>query len=72
MTERDPSKISFRGVALLLILAGATIFAMGIVMWLFNYFGDTIFSFPSTKVIGGLIVLALGYIALELEFIRKK
>lgn len=72
MTKRDPEKIGFFGVAILLILAGVVVFSLGSVMWLFNCFSNTVFSSPSTKVIGGLVILALGYVVLELEFLRKK
>ncbi len=72
MFSRDPNKVSFLGVAMFLILAGATIFAIGAVTWLFNYFGTTTFNIPSQKVIGGLIILGIGYIALEIEFIRQR
>lgn len=72
MIKRDPEKIGFFGVSLLLILAGIVIFSFGSVMWLFNFYGDSTFSFPAAKIIGGLVVLALGYVVLELEFLRKK
>lgn len=72
MAGRDPEKIKFYGVAMLLIVAGVIAFCLGAVMWCFNYFGDTTFSVPSSKIMGGLIILALGYIVLELELIRKK
>lgn len=72
MIKRDPEKIGFFGVSILLILAGIIIFSFGTVMWLFNYFGDSTFSIPSSKIMGGLIILALGYVVLELEFLRKK
>jgi hypothetical protein len=70
MINRDPKKIRFYGVAILFILAGAVIFTSGSVMWMFNYFGNSSFSVPSTKIIGGLVILALGYIVLELELLR--
>lgn len=72
MFSKDRSKVSFFGVAIFLILAGATIFSLGIVMWLFNYYGDSTFSVPSQKIIGGLTVLALGYVVVEMELLRKK
>ncbi|MEI6144384.1 MAG: hypothetical protein WCP91_02205 [Candidatus Berkelbacteria bacterium] len=72
MFKRDPEKIGFWGVSILLILLGVAIFSVGLVMWLFNIFADYAFVLPSAKMIGGLIVLALGYIVLELELIRKK
>jgi len=72
MFKRDPEKIGFSGVALFIIFAGIVVFSAGLVMWLFNYFGNTAFNFPASKIIGGLIVIALGYIVLELELLRKK
>lgn len=72
MFSKDRSKISFLGVGMFLILVGAAIFALGIVMWLFNYFGTSAFNAPSQKVIGGLVVLGIGYIALEIELMRTK
>lgn len=72
MFVKDRSKISFLGVGMFLIVTGAAIFALGLVMWLFNYFGTSAYSIPSQKVIGGLIVLGIGYIALEIELMRTK
>lgn len=72
MVSKDRNNISFFGVGVLLVFFGAAIFSIGLVMWLFNYFGSTVFSAPSQKVIGGLMVLGLGYILLDLEFLRKK
>lgn len=72
MFTKDANKVSFLGVAIIFILSGATILALGLVMWLFNVCGDASFSIPSSKVIGGLVILALGYIVLELELLRKK
>ncbi len=73
MFTSDPHKASFYGVALGLIVVGAAIFALGLVGWLCNYYtGITLLSIPSIKVIGGAVVIALGYIVLELELLRKK
>jgi hypothetical protein len=73
MLGRDPSKASFYGVALALIILGAAVFALGLVGWLCNYYSEsTVLSIPSVKVMGGAIITALGYILLELEMIRKK
>ncbi len=68
----DPHARYFAGVALALILAGAGIFAFGCVQWLYNTVADYSFAMPSVKIIGGLVVIALGYIHLELELIRTK
>ncbi len=62
----------FAGVALALIIVGAGIFAFGCVQWLYNTLSGFDFAMPSVKIIGGLVILALGYIHLELELIRTK
>lgn len=62
---------NFYSVSLALILVGAGIFALGIVEWIFNYFGSYGFTAPLFKAIGGLLVLGLGYIHLELVLARK-
>ena len=68
----NPHKRYFASVAIATLLMGAGIIAFGLVEWGFNFFGSTTFSSPTTKIIGGLIVLSLGYIHLELEMIRTK
>lgn len=65
-------KRPFAGVAIATLLSGATILALGIVELGFNMWGDSTFDSPVSKVIGGLIVLSLGYIHLELELLRTK
>jgi hypothetical protein len=65
-------KREFQGVALATLLSGAGILALGLVELGFNMWGDGSFTSPMMKVIGGLIVLSLGYIHLELELIRTK
>jgi len=73
MKHEDYNKASFLGVAILLILAGAGIFAYGAVGWGFDFFrSENAVAIPSIKIIGGLVVLALGYILLELDCIRKQ
>jgi len=64
---------TFFGVAILMILIGASLFAIGGVSWAVNsYYNTTVVSIPSIKIMGGLVTMALGYIILELELIRKK
>ncbi len=64
---------SFVGVALLMILFGAAIFAYGAVGWLVNVTEqELIIATPSQKIIGGLVVISLGYIQLELSLLRRK
>ena len=68
----DKHKKYFASVAMATLLCGAGILALGIVELGFNLFADSGFSAPMSKVIGGFIVLSLGYIHLELEMIRTK
>lgn len=64
---------SFTSVALAMILLGAAILAFGIIGWLMNVSQQSlIVAFPSIKVIGGLVVVSLGYIQLELSLLRRK
>ncbi len=64
---------TFVGVAVAFILVGAAIFAFGLVGWLVNsMLEETVNALPSMKVIGGLVVMALGYIQLELGLLRNK
>lgn len=73
MFSKKGSEHSFYGVAMLVIVLGVIIFTYGAAAWLFNVFSiDSGFYFPSFKVVGGLIVLTLGYIMLELEMLRRK
>ena len=66
----DPHQPYFRGVAMALIILGAALFALGGVEWTYNWYAAGTFTAPLFKVIGGLVVIALGYIHLELELIR--
>ena len=66
----DPHTPYFHSVALALIIGGAFIFALGGIEWIFNIFGDSSFAWPMMKVMGGMVITALGYIHLELELIR--
>jgi len=73
MFVRKPQDASFFGVAMFFILAGAIIFTCGLVAWYISAVSATeLVSGPFTKVIGGSIVMALGYVVLELELARKK
>ena len=64
---------SYIAVALTFILLGAGIFAFGLVAWLINTAAaQTLVAFPSLKVIGGLIIMCLGYIQMELGLLRSK
>ena len=70
--DRNKEK-SFLPVAMAFILVGAIIFTFGIIAWLFNLtLGFNQIATPSGKIIGGLIVMALGYIQLELGLTRGR
>ena len=68
----DSSKPYFWGVAMFLIIAGALLLAVGLVEWLMSWLGGPTYADLTLKVVGGLVVLALGYIHLELELLRLK
>ncbi len=73
MEWKHPREKGFLGVAMALIIVGAFIFAYGGVAWFYNYLTSTTTNYiPSGKIIGGIVVLALGYVVLELELIREK
>ena len=55
-----------------IIIGGAFVFALGGVELLFNVFGSSDYSMPMAKIAAGLIILALGYIQLELELLRMQ
>ena len=71
MFPKNAKSVSFYSVALAIITAGVIILGVGIAFYALNLFADYQFASPSTKIIGGLIILALGYIHLELELIRQ-
>ena len=68
----DRHKLYFRGVAIVTLLSGAALLALGLVELGFNLFGNYAFAYPVFKIIGGFAVLSLGYIHLELEYLRVK
>jgi uncharacterized membrane protein YdcZ (DUF606 family) len=71
---RDLKKITFYPVALALILFGAGITGYGIFAWFCNVYGwaGAPYNEPSMKVMGGAMIIALGYIHLELELLRRQ
>lgn len=73
MNLESRKSTTFFGVAIIMILIGAALFSIGAVSWFVNcYLETTVISIPSLKIMGGLVIMALGYIILELELIRKK
>jgi len=73
MTGRNHQDKSFVAVALTVIFAGAAIFAFGVSGWLINWSNnDVIVAIPSMKILGGLVIMSLGYIQLELGLLRHK
>jgi len=66
----DSKKPYFLDVAIATLLSGAGILALGLVELGFNVWGHESFAAPMSKVIGGLVVLSLGYIHMELELMR--
>lgn len=73
MSSKNFRDASFFGVSILFILTGAMIFVFGLMAWyLLGVSGTSVMSYPFFKVIGGLIITALGYVILELELLRKK
>ncbi len=64
---------SFVAVAMIMILAGVVIFVFGVLGWWVNVSAaQTLIAFPSLKVMGGLVIMSLGYIQLELGLLRDK
>ncbi len=65
------NEVSFWSVAAAIIILGAAVFALGVVEWLFDMAGVIHFGYPFGKVVIGVVVIALGYIVLELELMRR-
>lgn len=64
---------SFVSVAIAMIFIGAIIFVFGVLGWWVNVSANqTVMALPSSKVMGGLIIMGLGYIQLELGLLRNK
>jgi len=73
MCFKNLEKKSYTGVALAIIIVGVAIAVYGLVAWLYNSSTQcACVYFPASKVMGGITILALGYILLELELLRKK
>jgi len=70
MRTYDSHQPYFRGVAMALILFGAVLFAVGLSQWVLNLWWVSTYFMPSVKVMAGAVIMALGYIHLELELIR--
>ena len=70
--RRSADNIKFYGVAMFIILAGVALLAVGLVQVLGQFLCEWQFGWPMAKVMAGLMIIALGYIVLELELIRRK
>ena len=68
----DNHKPYFRGVAMATLLTGAVLAALGAAELILNLWWNYEFTSPIFKIIGGLAVMSLGYIHLELEMMRVK
>lgn len=69
---KRPKEVSFFGVAIGVIFIGAGLFSLGLVEWFFNYFSAFEAGYPMLKIITGVVIIALGYIIVELEWIRRE
>lgn len=70
--HREPKR-SYLGVGLVIIILGCLFLVLGGIGWLVNTSaGSNKFVFPSMKIIGGVVTIALGYIIVQLESIRQK
>ncbi len=72
-TPKAKGDRKFYGVALFLIILGVGTFSTGVIQSVLEtFFDDWSFGWPAAKIVGGLIVIGLGYIVMELELIRNK
>lgn len=69
---KHPKEISFFEVAVGVIFVGAALFALGVVEWFFNFFSAFQTGYPMLKIVVGVIIISLGYIIVELEWIRRE
>lgn len=73
MREINLKNMPFKGVGMAMIIFGALVVGICSAAWIMAYFWNMfIISMPFTKLIGGLIVVSLGYVILELELMRCK
>jgi hypothetical protein len=70
--KKRAQNVSFYSVGLAIIILGAAILAVGSAFWLMNFFFDYSFAIPSLKIMGGAIIMALGYLIVEMELLRQK
>ncbi|MEX1052158.1 MAG: hypothetical protein WEC83_02085 [Patescibacteria group bacterium] len=64
---------SYVAVAMTVIFMGAAVFAFGVSGWLINWMNEEIIvAIPSMKILGGIVIMSLGYIQLELGLLRDK
>lgn len=71
-SRRSPENVAFHGVALFIIIVGIVFLSIGSVQLIGQMLWQWSFGWPLAKVMAGLIIIALGYIILELELIRRK
>lgn len=71
MREISLKEMPFKGVGMAMIIFGAILVGICAAAWIMAYFWQmTVISMPFTKLIGGLIIVGLGYLILECEMIR--
>lgn len=71
--KKDLDKLSFQGIGLAFIIFGAIVTAFGLAAWVLRLCGfSSMGTFPFFKVLGAIVIIGLGYIILQLEFLRKK
>jgi len=73
MIQKHGPESTFYGVALAFIILGTIIFIFGLMGWYIAAIsGIGVIAYPFFKAIGGLLVMGLGYVILEMEMLRKK
>ena len=70
--RRSAKDVKFYGVALFFIIAGVALLSFGAVQWVGMMMWDWQYGWPLAKVMGGMVICAMGYIVLCLELIRHK
>lgn len=66
-------KNSFYAVAMVIITVGSIVFVFGLMGWYVATIANSmVITEPFNKALYGLIIIALGYIILELDLLRNK